>query len=182
MSHAHHVCRSCKTATVQHLAYTSDLLALEAHINRAPPTLPEFLYEITTPLDVKVWAQQLEAHPDQIFAQYFIRHGFWIGFTHCSHKCSPVPVNHPSAMEHPDVISECLEAKTFKGCLVGPLDSTLFPFVQISSLGAVPKKHSDSKWRPILDLSHPKGSSVNDGIICSIILSSRYSKKDKAPY
>ena len=36
--------------------------------------------------------------------------------------------------------------------------------MQVSSLGAVPKKHSIDKWRLILDLSHPVGTSVNDGI------------------
>ena len=34
-----------------------------------------------------------------------------------------------------------------------------------------PKKHSADKWRLILDMSHPKGSSINDGIdkqLCSL--------------
>ena len=41
----------------------------------------------------------------------------------------------------------------------------------MSSLGAVPKKHCQDKWCLILDLSHPKGTSVNDGIdrtLCSL--------------
>ena len=49
------------------------------------------------------------------------------------------------------------------GRLIGPLKPNDYPYVQISSLGAIPKKHTD-KWRLILDLSHPSGSSVNDGI------------------
>ena len=38
-----------------------------------------------------------------------------------------------------------------------------------SCLGVIPKKHSD-KWHLIVDLSHPKGHSVNDGIdhACSL--------------
>ena len=53
---------------------------------------------------------------------------------------------------------------------MGPLDHCKLPFIHTSSLGAIPKKHSD-KWRLILDLSHPLGCSVNDGIdrkICSL--------------
>ena len=53
---------------------------------------------------------------------------------------------------------------------MGPLNPADYPYVLTSSLGAVSKKHSD-KWRLILDLSHPDGSSVNDGIsksICSL--------------
>ena len=52
----------------------------------------------------------------------------------------------------------------------GPLggsQTTLYPHQQP---GRNPKKHSD-KWRLILDLSHPLGYSVNDGIdrkICSL--------------
>ena len=43
--------------------------------------------------------------------------------------------------------------------------------MHISSLGVVPKKHSTNKWRLILDLSHRRGTSVNDGInrsLCSL--------------
>ena len=43
--------------------------------------------------------------------------------------------------------------------------------MHISSLGVVPKRHSTNKWRHILDLSHPSGTSVNDGInriLCSL--------------
>ena len=46
---------------------------------------------------------------------------------------------------------------------MGPLNPDDFPYIHTSSLGAVPKKHSH-KWRLILDLSHPRGSSDNDGI------------------
>ena len=54
---------------------------------------------------------------------------------------------------------------------MGPLIPTQFPYVQTSSLGAIPKKHTQNKWRLILDLSHSKNASVNDGIdrsICSL--------------
>ncbi len=155
-------------------AYAADLIALNSFTNLHPPALPECLTKITTPLDSKAWAAYLAAHPDQAFADYIVNgitQGFRVGFSHQAHKCSPAAVNHPSAREHPSVISERLEAEVSKGRLVGPLDPYRFPYVQISSLGAVPKKHSEDKWRLILDLSHPKASSVNDGIdrsICSL--------------
>ena len=34
----------------------------------------------------------------------------------------------------------------------------------VRSLGVIPKKHKPGSWRLILDLSHPEGFSVNDGI------------------
>ena len=69
------------------------------------------------------------------------------------------------------MISEALAKETSASRLFGPLNPKDFPFVHTSSLGAVPKKHSINKWRLILDLSHPNGHSVNDGIsrsLCSL--------------
>ena len=41
----------------------------------------------------------------------------------------------------------------------------------ISRFGVIPKCHTPKKWRLIIDLSHPAGHSVNDGIpksLCSL--------------
>ena len=96
-----------------------------------------------------------------------IANGFRIGFSHATHSCTLAKQNHPSANEHPSVISEGLANEVQKGHLIGPLNPSNYPYVQICSLGAIPKKHSD-KWHLILDLSHPAGSSVNDGILRSL--------------
>ena len=94
--------------------------------------------------------------------------GFRIGFAYTAVKCLPAKCNHPSAREHPDIIAVALHKEVSKGRLIGPLDPKDYPYVHISSLGAIP---SHNKWRLILDLSHPQGSSVNDGIdrrLCSL--------------
>ena len=36
--------------------------------------------------------------------------------------------------------------------------------IHLSPIGAIPKKHKPGKWRLIMDLSSPAGSSVNDDI------------------
>ena len=44
-----------------------------------------------------------------------------------------------------------------------------------SPFGVIPKKHKPGKWRLIIDLSAPEGSSVNDGIakeLCSLAYTS----------
>ena len=140
-----------------------------------PPTFPFSLCKITTPLKITAWQLYLASHPDQAYAQYIldgIAHGFQIGYAYtASVTCNSATSNHPSANEHPDVISDGLQQEVKKGQLVGPLDSREYPYIHMSSLGAIPKKHSPDKWRLILDLSHPKGQSVNDGIdrsICSL--------------
>ena len=51
--------------------------------------------------------------------------------------------------------------------------------VQISPFGVIPKPHQPGKWRLIVDLSSPRGASVNDGIdprLCSL----SYVRIDKA--
>ena len=40
-----------------------------------------------------------------------------------------------------------LASETSTCCLVSPLNPKHFPFVQISSLSALPKKHKSNKWR-----------------------------------
>ena len=80
--------------------------------------------------------------------------------------------NIPSADQHPEVISTYIEKEKAAGTVLGPFAvGDLEPPVQISRFGVIPKGHTLGKWRLILDLSHPEGASVNDGISpdhCSI--------------
>ena len=46
---------------------------------------------------------------------------------------------------------------------MGSLPPELFPRVQISCFGVIPKK-APGKWRLILDLSSPEGRRLNDGV------------------
>ena len=51
------------------------------------------------------------------------------------------------------------------------------PYEQMhtSPFGVIPKKHKPDKWRLIVDLSSPEGSSINDAIskeLCSVAYSS----------
>ena len=155
-------------------AYTADLLALQACINPTPPPLTPALSCITTPLITDNWSAYLAPHSDRDYVQYIINginNGFRIGFEYSTVKCMSSNSNHPSANDHPAVISTNLQQEVRKGHLVGPLNHSDYPFVHTSSLGAIPKKDCIDKWRLILNLSHPKGASVNDSIarnLCSL--------------
>lgn len=48
--------------------------------------------------------------------------------------------------------------------MVGPFESPPLPNLQVSSFGVISKQGQPGKWRLIVDLSSPEGSSVNDGI------------------
>ena len=66
-------------------------------------------------------------------------------------------------MEHATVVKEYLAKECAEGRVLGPFNMDQFPLSQISRFGVIPKG-STGKWRLILDLSSPEGSSVNDGI------------------
>ena len=75
-----------------------------------------------------------------------------------------------SALDNPQVVREYLALKSKLGRIEGPPDQGV-PSVIINQFGVIPKPHQPGKWCLIMDLSHPKGSSVNDGIeseLCSL--------------
>ena len=67
------------------------------------------------------------------------------------------------------MVSEYLAAECAEGKVLGPLDPKEWKEVMVSSIGAIPK--GSGGWRLIVDLSSPKGASVNEGIdtaLCSL--------------
>ncbi len=85
--------------------------------------------------------------------------------------CKGVASNMPTACDHPEVVSEFLEKELRAGRVFGPIEDECLPLVQINRLGLVSKNHQPGRWRVVVDLSSPKGSSVNDGIgreVCSV--------------
>ena len=80
---------------------------------------------------------------------------------------------------NPTVVEEYLTLECKLGRLVGPLNLAAYPHIQRSRFGVIPKPHQPGKWWLIVDLSHPEGNSVNDGIppeLCSL----RYVSVDDA--
>lgn len=155
--------------------YTAQLLELDRR--RPGPgrqEVPEFLKAINTPLVVAVWRRMLQSHPDTAYRDYLLKgleQGFRIGFRHRSCSCKRATSNMKSAQEHPDIIDDYLDNQVKLGRVVGPLIGAMCPMANISRFGVIPKSHQPGKWRLIVDLSHPKGSSVNDGIereLCSL--------------
>ena len=67
-----------------------------------------------------------------------------------------------SARKHPAVVSQYLQSECSKGRIHDPFPTP--PGIHTSPIGVIPKKHRVGKWRLIVNLSSPKGSSINDGI------------------
>ena len=71
--------------------------------------------------------------------------------------------NLKSADTNPDVVEKYLKEEIGKGRIVGPFSSPPLENLQCQPIGIVPKKQP-GKFRTIMDLSYPEGSSVNDFI------------------
>ena len=124
----------------------------------------------------------LESHPDAAFARYIYEglcNGFRVGFDH--HQCSlrSQGTNHPSSLIKEGVVDDRLSSEIEASRLLGPIAPHWKPLIHVSPMGLAPKPHVNNKFRLIVDLSHPRGFSVNDGIppsLCSL----RYSSVDDA--
>lgn len=86
---------------------------------------------------------------------------------------SPRVRNHRGAREYPDAIEDYLLAERHNGSVLGPFHRNPFNSDMIlSPLNTVPKKDSCER-RVILDLSFPKGHSLNDSIEKDFYLNER---------
>jgi len=149
--------------------YIEDLLQLEQCPNEnLGHQLPTVCTAITSPLSEKVseWSQGLTSHPDAAFSAHImngITNGFRIGYSTVASQLSTTPHNLMSAMAHPEVVHKYLDRECKAGRLRGPFIPTDLPGVHCSPFGVIREKGVDA-WRLIVDLSSPKGRSVNDGI------------------
>ena len=131
------------------------------------PPLPDNANKISTPLKLLAWAEALRNYPNEEVALFFltgIAHGFRIGFIPSSTSLNPAAQNLEGASSHPQVVEEYLREEVSLGRVIGPLPPLLQTSFHISRFGVIPKGHQPNKWRLIVDLSFPKGHSINDGI------------------
>ena len=125
-----------------------------------------------TPLLHSEWERALRDHPDRAFANYIctgLRQGFRIGFSRTK-PLRRATRNMLSATQHPEPVAEYLAKELRLNRMLGPFVDDI-KSVHVSRFGVIPKGHGTGKWRLITDLSHPSGSSVNDGIdpnLCSL--------------
>ena len=128
---------------------------------------------VHTPLCTPAWHSMLGSHPNKDLVQFMldgICNGFHIGFTKPPSSLKAARSNLEGAREHPGVVTDYLSTEISLGRVAGPFPPRAVPQVHISRFGVIPKGQT-GKWRLIVDLSHPKGHSVNDGIpkpLCSL--------------
>ena len=120
------------------------------------------------------WEQGLRDHSDNkysLYLIYVILAGFRVGFQYGRMQCISAASNMQSARQPPEVIDAYLAAEVRAGRVLGPMEPGNHPRVHVNRFGLVPKSHQPGKWRLIVDLSHTRGASVNDGVepeLCSM--------------
>lgn len=105
-------------------------------------------------------------------AAVLLESGFRDGFIIPCSSVSAVECsrNLASVLLRPEVVAEKLAKEVSLGRMAGPFQFAPLPNLRVSPLGLVPKKEPN-KFRLIHHLSHPAGSSVNDGIepdVCKV--------------
>lgn len=155
--------------------YTSDLFGLAAAVPaHSSPAWPTY----KTPIRVENLVPYLESHPDAAFSSYIhegLCNGFRVGFDYHNATLHKRGANHPSVFSNEKVVDNRIADEIIAGRLNGPLPPHHKPLAHISPMDLVPKPHQVNKFRLIMDLSHPNGGSVNDGIspsLCSLCYSS----------
>ena len=95
-----------------------------------------------------------------------------IGFSNGSANLKSAKTNLHSAILHPEVVDEYIQNELSLGRISGPYPLSQCPLrCTVAGFGVIPKNHQPNKWRLIIDLSHPQGNSINDGIpqhLCSL--------------
>lgn len=90
-------------------------------------------------------------------------------YDNCVHH--PTTKNLQCAYDHQQVVEDYLHCEVITSGVAGPFCQAAISGVYTSRYGVIPKGHQQDKWRLIVDLSHPKHHSINDGIpssLCSI--------------
>ena len=122
---------------------------------------------VTTPLHTDKWQAVLTRHPNRPLVNFFISgitQDFRIGFSQLPNMLKSARKNLCCASQHPEVVEEYLPAEVAQHRVAGLFTKSMVPRVHVSRFAVIPKSHTLNKWRLIVDLFHPSGHSVNDGI------------------
>ena len=137
--------------------------------------LPDSACAVATPLRGDVWERELAQFPDRALVRYLVdgmRHGFRVGYKRGVAPLVGARRNMLSADANPAVVEDYLGKEVRLGrVVVITAEEAAGAGVHISRFGVIPKSSQPGKWRLIVDLSDPVGSSVNDGIsreLCSL--------------
>ena len=130
-------------------------------LSTSKPNYCEARIPILSGLKVKAWETYLKDYPHKRLIQY-IRFGFPLSIHNRSDLHNREVSNHYSAVQYPHDIKKYKDKEIELGAMLGPLEVVNHTEFHCSPLMSRPKE-GDTR-RVILDLSYPKGGSLNDHV------------------
>ena len=134
---------------------------------------PSFL-KCRVPVDSNLFIDNWKLHLAEYWDQQIVdllHYGFPLDF---NRDCPLVPteVNHASALQNSHHVKSYLQEELNHRVILGPFKEPPFP-IHVSPLMVRDKQNSDQK-RTIMDLSWPKGFSLNNGVANDAYLDTPY--------
>ena len=118
-------------------------------------------FPIQSGLNIEAWRHHLKGYYNEKLIEY-LTYGFPLSLQHDTCLNNTVVVNHYSARQFPANIKSYLDKEISLGAILGPFPEITFNKFHCSPLLTRPK--DNGKRRVILDLSFPKGASLNDAV------------------
>ena len=125
------------------------------------PNYKQARFPIKSDLNLPAWEKYLADYPDKRIFQY-LKFGFPLSLTDPDVIHNQAVDNHFSALQYPVAIQQYLDKEMEFGAILGPTPVIPSPQFHCSPLLTRPKDLD--KRRVILNLSYPKGSSLNDNV------------------
>ena len=146
---------------------------LEAHQLIKATKIPNYMkcrIPVQSGLNIKAWRAHLSNYWDQQLCD-LLEFGFPLDFDrNCT--LNSTEVNHTSAIQNSQHISQFIQEEIDHNAMLGPFDSKPIR-MHVSPLLVRDKQNCNSK-RTIMDLSWPQGASVNDGVKKDVYLGTEY--------
>ena len=116
---------------------------------------------VNSQLNIQAWEELLDSYWDTQLLEC-LKFDFPVGFNRmCSFNHDKN--NHKSASEFPEHVDKYIAEEKALGAIIGPFNEAPIKNLHYSVFMTRPKQNSDTR-RMILDLSWPKGESVNTGV------------------
>lgn len=129
---------------------------------------------IPTKMNLELFENLLQDYHDKEVVEW-MRFGWPTGYPLDAPEPVPHIINHKGALLYPNHIDEYFKTEIKAKATIGPFIGIVFQDrVTLNPLNSRPKRTSKSKRRIILDLSFPKGTSVNDHIPKDSYLGKKY--------